>query len=101
MIAYKWSIEKVKVTGDTNIVTHVYWRCDAEDEKLTAASAGISELTLGDTFTAYDQLTEQQVLDWCLPSVQNKIETELADNIQDQLSRVKSEPALPWVEIPA
>jgi hypothetical protein len=101
MITYKWSIEKVKVTGDTNIVTHVYWRCDAKDEDLTAASAGVSELTLGDTFIAYEQLSEQQVLDWCLPSVQNKIETELADNIQDQLSRVKSEPALPWIEIPA
>jgi hypothetical protein len=101
MIAYKWSIEKVKVTGDTNVVTQVYWRCDAKDEDLTAASAGISELTLGDTFTAYDQLTEQQVLDWCLPSVQNKIETELADRVQEQLDRVKSEPALPWVKIPA
>jgi hypothetical protein len=101
MIVYKWSIEKVKVTGDTQIVTHVYWRCDAKDEDLSAASAGISNLTLGDTFTAYDQLTEQQVLDWCLPSVQNKIEAELANRIQEQLDRVKSEPALPWSQIPA
>ena len=97
MIDYKWSIEKVKVTGDTNIVTHVYWRCDAKDEELSAASAGISKLTLGDTFTAYDQLTEQQVLDWCFPNIKVKIEAELVDNIQQQLTKKQSEPTLPWI----
>jgi hypothetical protein len=97
MISYKWSIEKVKVTGETNVVTHVYWRCDANDEALFAAYAGVSELTLGDTFTEYEQLTQEQVINWCLPNIQNRIEAELADNIQDQLNRVKSEPALPWV----
>jgi hypothetical protein len=119
MITYKWSIEKVKVTGDTNLVTHVYWRCDANDEDLSAASAGISELTLGDTFTAYDKLTEQQVLDWCfepktieqidnennLITIVNQLKTDteaqLADQIAYQLAQKQLEPALPWIEIPA
>lgn len=115
MIVYKWSIEKVKVTGDTNLVTHVYWRCDAKDEDFSAACAGISELTLGDTFTAYDQLTEQQVLDWCfepktieqidtennpiviVKQLRTDTETQLANQIAQQLAEKQSEPALPWV----
>ena len=115
MIVYKWSIEKVKVTGDTNLVTHVYWRCDAKDEDLSAASAGISELMLGDTFTAYDQLTEQQVLDWCfepktieqidtennpitiIKHLKTDTETQLADQIAHQFAQKAAEPALPWI----
>jgi hypothetical protein len=100
MINFKWSIEKVKVTGDTNIVTHAYWRCDANDGDLSAASAGVNELTLGDTFTAYNQLTEQQVLDWC-SSVKTTVEAQLVDSIEQQKAKKQSEPALPWLEIPA
>lgn len=100
MITYKWSIEKVKVTGDTNIVTHAYWRCDANNGSLSAASAGVNELTLGDTFTAYNQLTEQQVLDWC-SNIKKTVEAELADNIEKQKIEKQSEPALPWAQIPA
>jgi hypothetical protein len=93
---FKWSVEKVIVTGDTNIVTHVYWRCDVIHPDLFAASAGVSQLTLGETFTAYEQLTEEQVLNWCLPIVQNKVELELINNIQQQLAQKVAEPALPW-----
>jgi hypothetical protein len=100
MINFKWSIEKVKVTGDTKIVTHVYWRCDANDDGLSDAFAGVNELTLGDTFTAYNQLTEQQVLDWC-SSVKTTVEAQLVDSIEQQRITKQSEPALPWLQIPA
>tara|TARA_R110002126_G_scaffold220223_1_gene365596 strand:- start:149 stop:469 length:321 start_codon:yes stop_codon:yes gene_type:complete len=78
----KWTIEKLKTTGDTNVVTHVYWRC----ENGQAACAGVCDLILGDTFTAYDQLTEQQVLGWVFtPKV-----TELKDadgNVVETITR--------------
>jgi hypothetical protein len=114
MITYKWSIEKLKVTGDEKIVTHVYWRCDAKDEELFSASSGISELILGDTFIAYDQLTEEKVLDWCFePKTIEQIDTEnnvttivknlktdtenkLVDLIEYQSIQQTLEPALPW-----
>jgi len=112
----KWAIEKVKVTGDTNIVTQVYWRCEATQEQTSASCSGVRELVLGDTFTAYDQLTEQQVLDWCFApetielkdASDNVVETvikdtkaiaeaEVTDLINQILSKKASEPALPWM----
>jgi len=98
MIAYKWSIEKVEVTGDTNTVTHVYWRCDAKDDDLSAACAGVKNLTIGDTFTAYEQLTEQQVIDWC-SDIKDATETEVAALIAMKKSQKSSEPALPWAPV--
>ena len=95
-INFKWSIEKVKVTGDTNIVTHVYWRCDAQDEDLSAACAGVKNLTLGDTFTPYDKLTEQQVLDWCA-DIKSDTESHVTQLIAHKLAQKASELALPWI----
>jgi hypothetical protein len=112
----KWAIEKVKVTGDTNIVTQVYWRCEATQEDANASCAGVRELVLGDTFTAYDQLTEQQVLDWCFTPEKielkdvdgNVVETVIKDtkaiaeaevtNLINQILLQKTaEPSLPWI----
>lgn len=112
----KWAIEKVKVTGDTNIVTQVYWRCEAIEEDANASCAGVRELVLGDTFTAYDQLTEQQVLGWCFEpetiqlkdASDNVVETVIKDTkaiaeaevtnlINQILAKKASEPALPWM----
>jgi hypothetical protein len=100
MITYDWTIEKVKVTGDTNIVTHVYWRCEGKDEELSAACAGVKELTLGGTFTAYEQLTKQQVIDWCV-DIKAAAEAEVASLIATKELQKATEPALPWIEIPA
>lgn len=119
MTTYKWLVEKVVTTGDTNVVTQVYWRCTANSNKLSASCAGIRELVLGDTFVPYDQLTEQQVLDWCFaPQVitwtdfegnaqsttkllKDEAEAQVASQIARQLAKKQSEPALPWAEIPA
>jgi hypothetical protein len=117
----KWTIEKVKVTGDTNIVTQVYWRCEdvenIEDIKSNkkASCAGVCNLVLGDTFTAYDQLTEEQVLGWVFaPKVtelkdaaDNVVETvtqdikaqaeaEVATLLAIKAAQEQAEPTLPW-----
>jgi hypothetical protein len=115
MITYKWTIEKLVTTGTTNVVTHVYWFCLGSKGDLTATCAGIRELTLGDSFTAYNELTEQQVLDWCFaPEVitlddsstltkhlKEDGEAQIAGQIQRQIDKINNEPALPWAEIPA
>lgn len=106
MISYKWSIEKVVVAED-NLVTQVYWRCEAEG----FACAGVRNLIRGDSFTPYSQLTEQQVLAWCyepetivfdnlettVKHLKEETETQVASQIQRQLDQVNTEPALPWV----
>jgi hypothetical protein len=107
-MAIKWTIEKLKVTGDTNIVTQVYWRC--EDGQ--AACAGVRDLVLGDTFTAYDQLTEQQVLGWVfapkvlklkdangdvVETVTHDIKAKAEAEVAALLAQQSVEPALPWI----
>ena len=108
---YKWSIEKLVVT-EGNVVAHVHWRCEAEG----FACSGICDLTRSDSFTAYDQLSEQQVLGWCFEPqtstwvdpinnvqqyITKLIKEEGEAQVFEQINRVKNEPALPWVEIPA
>jgi hypothetical protein len=114
MISYKWSVEKVVVSA-LNEVTYVHWNCEGFDEKenLSASCVGVRELILGGSFTPYDELTEQKILDWCFASeivtsidpngvtstvsknLKDEIEKQIAGQITRQLAR-KSEPVLPW-----
>jgi len=114
MITFKWSVEKVITTGDTNVVTQVYWRCNANQDELTASCSGIHSLVSGDTFIPYDLLTEQQVLDWCFApeiitltnkdNIEQSItkhlkdegEAQVTEQIERQLAQKQFEPALPW-----
>lgn len=105
MTNYKWSVEKVVVT-EGNVITHVYWRCEADG----FACSGIRNLVRSDSFTAYDQLTEQQVLDWCFVpevitwvdpnnnehSLTKMLKEEAEAQVSEQINRLKNEPALPW-----
>jgi hypothetical protein len=117
-ITYKWSVNKVQVAQD-NLVVKVELTVTGTDGDNTASAAYIRELMRGDTFVPYDQLTEQQVLDWCFepevltsPDLMGGVntitkhlktegETQVADQIARQLAQKESEPALPWAQIPA
>ena len=115
----KWSVNKVQVSqqGDkSNIVTTVYWFVQATDDinNLTASASGIRQLKLGESFIPYEQLTEQQVLDWCFaPEIievkeldesvttitkllKEEGEAQVTDQIQRQLAQKETEPDLPW-----
>lgn len=108
---FKWSIEKMVVAGDANLVTQVYWYCNAVDNELTASTAGIRNLVASDFFIPYNQLTEQQVLDWCFSAevidlddetsttklLKNDVEAQIFERISQQRAQVAAEPALPWV----
>ena len=103
MISYKWSIEKVTVTGNANLITHVHWRCDATDDELTTGAAGVCDLVASDSFIAYEELTEQQVLDWCFASevinFKDDVEVQVAAQIVSQVAKQIAEPALPWATL--
>ena len=111
MSTYKWSIEKLVAT-EGDLVTHVHWRCEKEG----FACSGIRNLVSGNSLTPYNKLTEQQVLDWCFEAevitieniVDNTTSTitkflkeEAEAQVTEQINRVKNEPVLPWVKIPA
>ena len=96
-MVYQWLIEKVTVTAG-NIVTHVYWRCNGIDSTNIVYFAGVCELVIGDTSIPYDQLTEQQVLNWCfaVENFKTDVETQIAAQIASQIAQKAVEPALPW-----
>ena len=120
---FKWSVQKLRVApqqGDkANVVVEADWLCVAlNDEGVAqAAASGVKRFTLGDSFTPFDQLTEQQVLDWCfapevitLTDVDNTTttvtklvkeegEAQVADQIARQLAQKAAEPALPWANV--
>jgi hypothetical protein len=119
-ITFKWSVSKVKVTQQNdkaNVVTDVEWLVQGTDDvnNLAAYASGTKSFTLGDSFTPYAELTEQQVLDWCFaPEVitwadiqnvsqsvtkylKNDGEDQVTGQIARQLAQKESEPALPWV----
>ena len=113
MISYTWSINKLQVTDD-NLVVKVDLTVTGIDGDLSASAAYSRTLTRGDSFVPYEQLTEQQVLDWCfapeiitwtdIDNVEQSITKHLKDEgqaqvtgqIERQLAQKASEPALPW-----
>ena len=113
-----WSVNKVTVAQD-NLITQVELTVTAIDGDISTSAAYNRDLTRGNTFTPYDQLTEQQVLDWCFEPIittwrdpddneqsttrfiKEDGEAQVAGQIARQLAQKQSEPALPWAEIPA
>ena len=112
---YFWKIEKLQVAED-NLVTKVYWQVTATNDQngLTAIASGIRSLTRGDSFTPYEQLTEQQVLDWCFApevvtvtdddgnvtttntSLKDDGQAQVDNQIERQIAQKAAEPVLPW-----
>ena len=122
---FKWSVQKLRVAPQqddkTNVVIQADWLCVAMNEEniVQAAASGIKSFILGDSFTPFDQLTEEQVLDWCfapetithtdkdnnvttiVKHLKADTEAQVAGQIQRELERIQTEPALPWVKITA
>jgi hypothetical protein len=114
---YKWTVNKVKVAED-NLIVKVDLTVTATDEGNTASAAYSRDLVRGSSFIPYEELTEQQVLDWCFaPETLTftdvdgnsrtitkylKVEGEEQVNgqIQRQLALKAAELALPWITQP-
>jgi hypothetical protein len=115
---FKWTVNKVQVAQD-NLVVKVELTVTGIDGDNSASAAYRRDLVRGDNFTPFNQLTEQQVLDWCfapevitwtdIDDVERSItkhlkdegEAQVAGQIARRLAQKESEPALPWIEIPA
>jgi hypothetical protein len=113
-MTFNWTINKVQV-AENNLIVKV--ELTVTDGEFSASYT--KDLVQGDTFIPYEQLTEQQVLDWCFaPEVstftdmdgnvttstrllKDEGEAQIADQIDRQTIQKTLEPALPWLEIPA
>jgi hypothetical protein len=108
---FKWSIDKLIVV-ENNIVYKAHWRVTAIDGDLVAAASGVCTLNQSENPILYEQLTEQQVLNWCfeheivtvedgtkiVKRLKKEGEDQVTGQIARQLAQKTSEPILPWVQ---
>ena len=111
---YKWTVNKVQVAED-NLIVAVELTVVGTNETSSASASYSRNLVRGDSFIPYEQLTEQQVLDWCFTPetitfndpivnttftttrlLKNEGEAQVAGQLARQLAKKESEPALPW-----
>ncbi len=67
-----WTIAQLDRQTSDGLVTTAHYRVDAVDGEHTAGSYGTVGFERGDTFVAYDALTEAQVIAW----VKDKLDVE-------------------------
>jgi hypothetical protein len=87
----------------TNIIYNIIWDCCGiqEPENVAQSYRGQTNVTYtsGQPFTPYDQLTQEQILQWVFDSGINK--TEIESSVQSQIDALllpkQSTPNLPWL----
>ena len=99
-----WLIERLltkPVEGsETNVVITADWRCNGTDETYSGTCYGSSSFAPPTgSFTPYEDLTEQQVLDWCYENGVDKtaIEANVTLQIENQINPPVVVLPLPWV----
>jgi hypothetical protein len=102
---FKWSVQKMQV-AENNLVVKVDLIVIGIDGDNSASAAYTRELVRGDTVVPYEQLTEQQVLEWCFAPettetavryIKTEGEAQVAGQIARRLAQKALEPDLPWV----
>ena len=99
-----WLIERllVKPTEGTNtdVVITADWRCNGSQESFSGTCYGsCSFAPPTGSFTPYNELTQQQVLDWCYANGvdQAAIEANVTLQIANQINPPVVSLPLPWV----
>ncbi len=98
-----WIIERLLVKPTegsyTDVVITADWRCNGSQDSYSGTCYGsCSFAPPTEGFTPYDQLTEQQVLDWCYANGVDKsaIEANVTQQINDQINPPVVSLPLPW-----
>ena len=102
-----WLIERLltkPVEGSlTDVVITADWRCNGSQESFSGTCYGsCSFQPPSGSFTPYEDLTEQQVLDWCYANGVDKtaIEANVTLQIENQINPPVVVLPLPWVPVP-
>lgn len=91
-----WSIKQLNRELFDGLVTNAVWRCAVTDGDQSVGTSGSVNFERGDTFTPYEELTEEQVLGWVKPQLDTaEIETGLQSHIDAQKNPV-SALGTPW-----
>jgi hypothetical protein len=113
MTTLSWIIERLLVKPTegtlTDVVITADWRCngietigdDVKSRDCTGTCYGSTSFAApsGSGFTPYEDLTEQQVLDWCFANGvdQSAIEANVSLQIENQINPPIIAPPLPWL----
>jgi len=99
-----WIIERLLVKPTESTLTDVVitadWRCNGTQDQYSGTCYGsCSFQPPSGEFTPYEDLTEQQVLDWCYENGVDKtaIEANVTAQINDQINPPVVTLPLPWV----
>jgi hypothetical protein len=99
-----WLIERLltkPVEGsNTDVVITADWRCNGSQDNYSGTCYGsCSFAPPSGSFTPYNELTQQQVLDWCYANGVDKsaIEANVTAQINNQINPPVVSLPLPWV----
>jgi hypothetical protein len=96
MTTITWTIAQLDRQTSDGLVTTAHWRVDAVDGEHSAGAYGTVGFERGDTFIAYDSLTEAQVIAWVKDKLDvEAIEASLAAQIELQKNPVTAT-GVPW-----
>lgn len=92
-----WTITQTDYDIATGFIFCAHWTCNAVDGDYTAGSYGTCGFAAATPAIPYDQVTMQEVLDWCWANGIDKDATEasLANNIALQKNPVTAT-GVPW-----
>lgn len=92
-----WTITQCDRLTVDNFITTAHWTCNAVDGDYSASSYGTCGFAAATPAIPYDQVTMQEVLDWCWANGVDKdaIEASLAANIDLQKNPVTAA-GVPW-----
>jgi hypothetical protein len=106
-ISIVWIIERLLVKPTegslTDVVITADWRCNGTQDNYSGTCYGSCSFAApSESFTPYEDLTEQQVLGWCYQNGvdQAAIEANVTLQIENQINPPVIAPPLPWVPVP-
>jgi hypothetical protein len=104
MITLSWTIERLLVKPAegtlTDVVITADWRCNGSQDQYSGTCYGsCSFAPPSGSFTPYEDLTQEQVLNWCYSNGvdQAAIEANVTQQINDQINPPIIAPPLPWL----
>ena len=105
---FTWKVESLEckptANGHTDVVSIVHWRCNAErtenENTVNVSVYGSASLgEPGETFIEYENLTEQQILNWLYETglnFQSVTEENLSEQLEALLNPSVVKKPLPW-----
>ena len=102
-----WLIERLLVKptegSNTDVVITADWRCNGSQDNYSGTCYGsCSFQPPTGSFTPYEDLTQEQVLQWCYENGvdKNAIEANVSLQIENQINPPVVTLPLPWVPVP-